>query len=442
MIVFTSQPPSNRLLFVLQFMFAQFSQISYRVTQSEEEFSKEPGAKINYSNRIICSGEICIQPSGFLEEKSVHPFTPEIKIIDIIPILFPSPSGNENSHPFDIFSAVFYLLSRYEEYISKAEDKWGRFPAKESVAYKNNFLHLPVVDIWLTQLMKQLAARNPQLTTRKQTTVSFTYDVDVAYAYKGRELTRQAGSALKDMLRIKPYNLAQRTAVLAGYLEDPFDTYHYIKEETINPVFFFLLSEQKTKYDRNINPKKKEIKDLIKGIKTWSHIGIHPSFYSSEKEKKLTAEKKILENIASTSIHKSRQHYLKFKTPHTFRSLLKNGIKEDYSMSYAETPGFRAGTCTPFYFFDIEKDETTSLQLFPACIMESTFRDDLIMPAEKALPYFKQYFDEVNKVKGHFISIWHNDTLAANNKQHFRWLHQQILQYIRSHTEKAASDEL
>ena len=291
---------------------------------------------------------------------------------------------------------------------------------------------MPIVDIWLTDFFHQFTTHNSPLAINRQTTVSFTYDVDVAYAYKGREMVRQAGSALKDMLRIKPYNLAQRTAVLAGYLEDPFDTYHYIKGETINPIFFFLLSERKTKYDRNINPKKKEIQDLINEIKTWSLVGIHPSYYSSEKDKKLVTEKKILETIASTAITKSRQHYLKFTTPKTHRHLLRNNIIEDYSMSFAETPGFRAGTCTSFYFFDVEKDETTLLKLHPACIMESTFRDDMIMPVKEALPYFIRYFDEVNKVNGHFISIWHNDTLAANNKQHFRWLHQQILQYIRS----------
>ena len=432
MIVYTTQI-TNRLRFVLQFIFTQFASVSYRLTQSKEEFISYAGAKINYSDEAMGNDEIHIQPSHFLEEKDIRFFIPEVATTDNAPFLFPAKKTTANRYPFDIFSAVFFMISRYEEYGNKAKDKWGRFPAKESLAYKNKFLHLPVVDIWLTQFFNQLNPHRSALIHYKKTTVSFTYDVDVAYAYKGREIGRQAGSALKDVLRIKPYNLAQRTAVLAGYLEDPFDTYHYIKQETINPIFFFLLSERKTKYDRNINPKKKEIQALINDIKTWSPVGIHPSFYSSEKEEKITSEKRILEAVTGDAIIKSRQHYLKFSIPQTYRHLLRNGIAEDYSIAFAETPGFRAGTCTPFCFFDVEKDKETSLKLFPACIMESTFRDDMIMPAKEAFSYFKQYFDEVNKVNGHFISIWHNDTLAANNKQHFRWLHQQILQYIRSH---------
>ena len=431
MMIFVTQQ-SNRLLYVLQFVFEEWSTLSYRLTQSKEEFIAYTEAKINYSDTPLCKEEIHINPSGFLTETKHRSFTPDIETRKEKTVLFPAKKTTENSYHFDIFSAIFYMLSRYEEYGSKAKDKYGRFPAKESLAYKHNFLHLPVVDIWLTDFFNEPATHYSPFIIHKKTTVSFTYDVDVAYAYKGREVMRQAGSALKDVLRIKPYNLAQRTAVLAGYLEDPFDTYHYIKEETINPLFFFLLSERKTKYDRNVNPKKKVLQDLINDIKTWSPVGIHPSFYSSEKGKKLVNEKKILGSITGSAITKSRQHYLKFTMPQTYRHLLHNGINEDYSMSFAETPGFRAGTCTPFHFFDVEKDTATQLKLYPACIMESTFRDDMIMPLKEALPYFIQYFEEVNKVNGHFISIWHNDTLAANNKQHFRWLHQQILQYIRS----------
>ncbi len=254
----------------------------------------------------------------------------------------------------------------------------------------------------------------------------------MAYAYKGRKIGRQAGATVKDILRIQPSNLAKRTAVLAGYLEDPFDTYEYIKKESINPIAFFLLCERKTKYDHNINPKHKIMKLLVNKVKRWSEVGIHPSFYSSEREEKISSEKQQLETLTGNNIIRSRQHYLRFKMPQTFRSLLRSGIKEDYSLSFAEMPGFRAGTCTPFYFFDVERNEATTLKLFPACIMDSTFRDDMIIPMKEALPIFIQYFEEVNKVNGHFISIWHNDTLAANNKQHFRWLHQQILHYIRN----------
>ena len=425
---------SERLLYVLQFIFEEFAVIEYNVTQWEEHYISYSGAKINYSHKALCDDEIHIVPSLFLNDTKHTAFTPPLNRNEEIPVLFPSSKTNNNNWHFDIFSAVFYMLSRYEEYNHKSTDKWGRFPAKKSLASINNFLHLPVVDAWLMQLFEAIQQKHKQVLIHRKTIVRFTYDVDVAYAYKGRRLARIAGAALKDVIRINPYNLAQRTAVLAGYLEDPFDTYDYIRKESINPAFFFLLSKQKTRYDHNLNPESVLMKQLIKEVEAWCPVGIHPSFYSSVKTEKISAEKQIMEAATGYAITKSRQHYLKFTMPHTYRALLQYGIREDYSMAFAETPGFRAGTCTPFYFFDVEKNKATSLKVYPACIMESTFRDDIILPAKKALPYFTQYFDAVNKVNGTFISIWHNDTLAANNKQHFRWLHQQILQYIRNHT--------
>lgn len=434
MIVFTSQL-SNRLQYVLDFIFNQYAQVAYIITQSEEEFKNHEDIKINYSKSKICKDETHIHPSGFLFERTIKPVYPEVLFIEKTPVLFPAENGDGITYPFDIFSAIFYLLSRYEEHGSNTKDKWNRFPAKESFAYKNNFLHLPVADIWLKDLFHQLMPYTSHLIPKRKTTVSFTYDIDVAYAYKGRHIIRQGGSAFRDVLRINPYNLAQRTAVLAGYLEDPFDTYDYILSESINPIFFFLLSEKKTKYDHNIDPKNRIIKKLAIALHRKASVGIHPSFYSTEKPKLITTEKKAFENLTGKPVVRSRQHYLKFRVPHLYHHLLHNGIQEDYSMAYPEMPGFRAGTCTPFYFFDIEKDTATSLQIFPSSIMESTFRDDMVMPVKEALPYFIQYFEEVNKVNGHFIPIFHNDTLAANNRQHFRWLHQQILQYIRSRLE-------
>ncbi len=425
---------SNRLLYVLQFMFAQFAHIPFRITHSEQEFTDYSGAKLNYSHTPICNDEIHIIPSGFLEQTTFVPFTPAVGIFNHIPVLFPSPSSGITTYHFDVFSAVFYMLSRYEEYGNKAKDTYGRFPAKQSLAYQHHFLQLPVVDIWLTELLTVVQAKHAGFHFDRKTNVSFTYDVDVAYAYKGREMVRQAGSAMKDVLRINPYNLAQRTAVLAGYLDDPFDTYDYIRNESIAPLVFFLLSHKKTKYDRNIHPQQTVLQSLVKSVAAWCPVGIHPSYFTSQHPQLLKAEISTLSELLQRPVSISRQHYLRFSVPHTFRQLLANGISEDYSMAYAETPGFRAGTCTPFYFFDVETNEATSLLLFPACIMESTFRDDIIIPVQEALPLYIQYFEAVNKVKGHFISIWHNDTLAANNKLNFRWLHQQILQYIRSRT--------
>ena len=51
--------------------------------------------------------------------------------------------------------------------------------------------------------------------------------------------------------------------------------------------------------------------------------------------------------------------------PQTYRRLLKLSVREDYTLGYAGQTGFRAGICTPFYFYDLELEETTNLLLVP-----------------------------------------------------------------------------
>jgi len=55
--------------------------------------------------------------------------------------LFPAPV--EFDLPFDLFSACFFLLSRYEEYLPFEPDGYGRFEADQSLAFRIGFLEEP-----------------------------------------------------------------------------------------------------------------------------------------------------------------------------------------------------------------------------------------------------------------------------------------------------------
>ena len=91
-----------------------------------------------------------------------------------------------------------------------------------------------------------------------------------------------------------------------------------------------------------------------------------------------------LEQITREQIKLSRQHYLKLKLPETFRHLEANGIEKDFTMGYYYDYGFRAGTCNSFLFFDLIKNESTNLRLYPFAFMEGTLNDVLKMDIEEA----------------------------------------------------------
>jgi hypothetical protein len=107
-------------------------------------------------------------------------------------------------------------------------------------------------------------------------------------------------------------------------------------------------------------------------------------------------------------------------------------------MQYPELPGFRAGLCVSFPFFDLESNTITPLMLHPGCIMDTTFRDDLHLSPHESLPWYLQCNAEVQRWGGTFISIWHNDLLGTpigpQYPHSFAAVHTTLLQHWSPHS--------
>ncbi len=278
--------------------------------------------------------------------------------------------------PFDIFAASFYLLSRYEEYLPHEKDMYGRYAHENSVAFKEGVLNLPLINIWIEDFKKLLQLKFPDSQPK---TPNFellpTYDIDEAYSYKHKEWWRSAGAAIKDLLKGKFDRFILRRNVLNNKVQDPFDSYDWIdnlhRPHHFKPRYFFLVPAKTGKYDRNILPKETALQVLIKQHADKYQIGIHPSWQSGDDPSLIKKEKETIEHITTTKIISSRQHFIRFTLPQTFRHLIDAGIKEDFSMGYGSINGFRASVASPFYWYDLEKEETTYLLLYPFCYMEA-----------------------------------------------------------------------
>ena len=81
-------------------------------------------------------------------------------------------------------------------------------------------------------------------------------------------------------------------------------------------------------------------------------------------------------------------------------------------MGYASNSGFRAGICTPYYFYDLKKETTTNLKIVPFQVMDVTLRDYMGLAPNEAIKEVEQIMEEVRNVNGTFVSIWHNETVT------------------------------
>ena len=404
-----------RISYTFDYVFNQLLGVDYKLESDIEKFKQHSEPKFSYGPEKVFSNHLLSH--SLLFENDIKKMDLEVATLKNLTVLFPT--NKDSLLKFDIFSAVFYMISRYEEYLPYHADEHGRFTSDLSIASKHGFLNQPVVNLWALQLKEKLQNLFPSLIfkNRKFKFVN-TFDVDNAYAYKGKPLWRKLGSAIRALLRLKFSEVGERMAVWFANRDDPYDTYDLIlnmhKGHKLNSIMFFLVGNYSS-VDKNISHQSKILQQLITRISKEMKVGIHPSYKSNRNSELVQIEKERLALITGVTIDTSRQHYLKLIFPDTYRNLLKSGIKFDYTLSYADNWGFRAGTCVPFYFFDLKINTVTELLLYPNTIMEATFKYYLKQSPEKALAEIKKAVDAVYNVDGTFISLWHNESLSENS---------------------------
>lgn len=409
MLLIYTPSASTRFTYIAEALFASVVKSAYNITTNIDEYKSYTGAKINFSNTPVTSNEVWVQPHTLLFENNIHPRVIECFKWNGLTAFF----RTGGDIPFDILAASFYLITRYEEYLPHTKDEYGRYAHTNSLAFKEGFLHLPLVNLWIKELKDIITSKFPGFALHLTPfTLIPTYDIDIAYAYKGKGTLRNLGGFYKDMFTGKLNNAIERANVNKGFVQDPFDTYSWLDElhETykLQPIYFFLLAERAEGYDKNVTPHSKEMQALIKQHAAKYKVGIHPSWQSGDDEKKLAKEISILQQITGRPVTLSRQHYIRMALPHTYRLLIKHDIKEDYTMGYGSINGFRASIASPYYWYDLEKEEKTQLLLRPYCYMEANSFFEQKYTAEKAAVELQQYHDVVKKVGGQLITLFHN----------------------------------
>lgn len=399
---------SARLNYVSGFL-SEFYNCSFKITTDVQECKKEV-CFINYSIEDFSNG-IKITPFSLLFEQGVKPQELEVNMWNGIPCFFETNVKGEIS--FDIFSALFFLLSRYEEYLPHQNDNHGRYPSSASLAVQHNFIEIPVVDQWLLQFSKLIYAKfGIQLFNRKYQFVS-TVDIDKAYAYKYLGFPIQQFALLRSLVK---GNYGEYKAVLSRKKQDPFDRHDYFQHHHmrngLKPIFFIQVG-RRGKFDKNLSIRHLKMQALIKNLALWANVGIHPSYASHLKAAIVKSEIRKLNSLVGGKVFRSRQHYLRFTLPHTYQILGKLGITEEYSMGYADRIGFRAGTCTSFLFYDLLNEQTSALRVFPLIAMDVTMSKHMGLSISEAKDKFLEIISSVKVVEGTFISLWHNSSFCT-----------------------------
>lgn len=375
------------------------------ITTNQKEFVAYNGVKFNYSHQQIDNVNFWLKPNNLLFQQNIQQQNIEVFEWQNLKVFFKT----EGFIPFDFLAAAFYLITRYEEYLPHEKDMYGRYAHANSLAFKNNFLHLPLINLWLQEIKKNHSAFNIHST---KFTYIPTYDVDIAFAYQHHSIFKNVVGFFKDMVQLNTNNALKRLMVYANKSKDPFDTFNWLhqlhQQYNLNPLYFFLVAKERKGYDKNLSPHITAMQQLIQQHAKMYKVGIHPSWRSGDSEIVLQKEIELLHNILQQKITTSRQHYIRMSLPKTYEILIAKGIEQEYSMGYGSINGFRASYCKPFTWYNLQKEEATNLTIHSFCFMEANSFFEQHYNATEAAKELQDYYDVVKKVGGELISIFHN----------------------------------
>ena len=407
-----SQEITPRLEYVAEIIFSSILGIEYEITADRRKIGGNPA--IIYSDEKV-KEQFVIRPSGLLAASGVTAMEPEVAYLDDLPVLFPCDSG---SIPFDIFSAAFYMLSRYEEYLPFAPDVHGRYQGVRSLAFRKGFLQMPVVEMWSRYLAGLLVKSYPVLSIRHNEFSSLvTVDVDQPFAYRSRGLLRSVGGLMKGLAGTgaRP---AERIRTMAGSQADPYDNFEYIEQQLqfkgSDALFFFPTGDQ-GEYDHSPPYRDHDYREIIRKYDKMYGSGLHPSYRSAGRPKTLRMETDRYRSITGHGPERARQHWLLLSMPETYQSYIDAGIRTDYTMGYADEPGFRAGISRPFPFYDLSREKITGLTIVPFQVMDGTLRQYLHLSPDAALAVIRSLIAATRRAGGMFVSVWHNTSLTEMN---------------------------
>lgn len=317
----------------------------------------------------------------------------------------------------DLFAATFFMLTRWEENVSKARDSHNRFSVYNSIAFRNNFIERPIVNeyvelIWA--LLIQIGYEGERL--ERHFNILPTHDIDHPFIWNS------TSSKIKSLAfsTIKEPNISDTLVKIKGIVEgyDLYDNYRtlmLLAEDKEVCAYFNFMSGGLTEFDPNYDLNSSKIKSVIKDILERGHkIGFHPSYDSYDNESIFQKELKELKIAVGRRVDSGRQHFLRFNVPATWNLWDKFNFSWDSTMGYSEEVGFRCGVCYPFPVYDIVQRKQLDIIERPLLVMDVTLAIHNNLTALEAIEKVNLIKNQVKKYNGEFVFLWHNSSFTIS----------------------------
>lgn len=344
---------------------------------------------------------------------------------------------------YDILGLTYWMLTRLEEVGRTDLDEHGRFPATASHAFRHEYLERPLVDEWL-DILGQVIQRTwtDAKASPHEFNIKVSHDVDLASRYGFLPWHKVPFGIARDLLRdrdvrglVAPW-IRLRTRNRLHPL-DAFNTFNWLMDVSerhgLQSAFYFICEQRGAQYDCDYDLGHPAIQHVFREIHRRGHeIGLHPSYNSYRDAERIHREAMRLRSTCSSlgidqQAWGGRMHWLQWSHPLTLRAWSDGGMAYDSTMTYAECPGFRCGTCFEYPAFDPVARQALPITVRPLVVMEGSVIANYglgLGVGADARNKMLELKDVCRRVGGCYTLLWHNSGL---NTRGLRNLYLEVL---------------
>jgi hypothetical protein len=331
----------------------------------------------------------------------------------------------------DVFGSAFFMLTRYEEFCTTERDNYRRFPPAASLAVREGFHRIPIVQEYLEILWTCMTSLWPGITrVERAYRVVLTHDVD-----SPSSRSWPAVSVLKHVvgdltLRKEPELALRRSAGLAydrivgrSPSWDVLNTFSFLmgsaEQFGLSTVFNFLPYRSPTYNDASYSVDDPPARELLRTIRMRGHsVGYHASFKAFDEPAILRSEFAELRRVSSEEgiVQKrwgGRHHFLKWTNPDTWQSWDDAGLEYDSSLGFNDDVGFRCGCCFEFPVFNLVTRRMLRLREQPLVFMDVALIENRRMPANGILDAMRMVSNACKRCRGDLVVLWHNTSVVG-----------------------------
>jgi hypothetical protein len=334
---------------------------------------------------------------------------------------------------YDIPGLTYWMLTRLEEIGRKDLDNHCRFPATSSHACQHAYLERPIVDEWLIIFGQVIQRVWPRVELKRhEFKMKVSHDVDVPARYSFQSLKGLIRAVGRDVLKGGDFGSAVKAPWIwlnsqqAIHPSDPANTFDWLMEQSekngLTSAFYFICGRTDVSKDALYEPELPQIRKLMREIHRRGHeIGLHPSYNTYNRPKEIAREAdRLRKACAEEGIEQKewggRMHFLRWDQAVTLKAWADAGMTYDSTLSYADSPGFRCGSCFEYPAFDVINDQTLLLRVRPLVAMDCTVIGERYLglgSTEAAYQKFNLLKERCKKVGGVFTLLWHNSFFCS-----------------------------